>query len=36
MAHSALSTHGVHALLPAVGVYLPLMQSVQVEADTTE
>jgi hypothetical protein len=36
MAHSALSTHGVHALLPGAGVYLPLMQSVQVEADMRE
>jgi hypothetical protein len=36
MAHSALSTHVVHALLPGAGVYLPLMQSVQVEADMRE
>jgi hypothetical protein len=36
LAVSPSSTHSVHALLPAVGVYLPLMHAVQVEADMRE
>jgi hypothetical protein len=36
LAISGLSTHSVQALLPAAGVYLPLLHAVQVEADTGE
>jgi hypothetical protein len=36
MANTAPSTHSVHALLPGAGVYLPLTQSVHVEAATWE